>query len=345
MWPLILPSLLLLILPAMAQVDLHSHQYMNPGLGPLLQGRAKGEARARSPLARLETKATDSTLLSEGAPRITVVSLHSHPWLSGPFHFHFRENVVRALEREYSELLAFVNSNQGKYMLAKSPAEARAGLLTGKKILLLSIEGAYGVLETESDLVKWVDERGLAFAGPFHLTEDYFGGTALMSPILSIFTSPLSLLQSVFLSGGSCLSTFCTSPMGLKPAGRELIVRLMERGVWVDLAHANDLERRELLPEFQKRGLPLLVSHTTLNSHFPAERSLSGLEIEYLKTTGGSVGLIPSDDYLQDGVSGTCFSGLIEFKKQFQSLESKIGKNKVFIGSDFNAPLKGLSPA
>jgi microsomal dipeptidase-like Zn-dependent dipeptidase len=67
--------------------------------------------------------------------------------------------------------------------------------------------------------------------------------------------------------------------------------------------------------------------------------------MEYLRTTGGVIGLIPSDDYLEGGQTGPCFSGLFEFKRQIQSLEQKIGKNKVMIGSDFNSPLKGLSPA
>jgi microsomal dipeptidase-like Zn-dependent dipeptidase len=67
--------------------------------------------------------------------------------------------------------------------------------------------------------------------------------------------------------------------------------------------------------------------------------------MEYLKTTGGIVGLIPSDDYLEGGQTGPCFSGLLEFKKQIQELEQRIGKYKVMIGSDFNSPLKGLSAA
>ncbi len=252
--------------------------------------------------------------------------------------------MARGLEEEYQALAEFVRSQPDKVVLARNPSEARTALQAGKKVLILSIEGAYGAMETEADLSKWVDERGLAILTPFHLTEDYFGGAALLSPWLSLFTSPLSFFQSLMLSGGSCLNSFCASPMGMKPAGRDLVDRLVERKVWIDLAHANDLERRELLPEFQKRGLPLLVSHTTLESHFNAERSLSKLEIDYLKTTGGVVGLIPSDDYLEGGTSGTCFSGLFEFKKQVQSLERSVGKNKVMIGSDFNAPLKGLSP-
>jgi microsomal dipeptidase-like Zn-dependent dipeptidase len=340
-----LPILLLSLSPAMAQVDLHAHLYMKPGLGLLLQGGAKSNARARSPDSRLDTKASETTLLSIGAPRITVVSLYAHPWLSRPFDFHFHENVSLGLEAGYQNLQEFVRMNPDRVVLARDARAARTALKEGKRVLILSIEGAYGALETEDDFKKWVDDRGLAILTPFHLTEDYFGGSALMSPLLSLFSSPLSFLQSVLLSGGSCLQSHCSSPMGMKPAGRDLIARLVERRVWVDLAHANDLERRELLPEFQRRSLPLLVSHSTLMSSYPAERSLSKMEIDYLKNTGGIVGLIPSDDYLNSGEPAPCFSGLQEFKKQIQSLEMKIGKNKVMIGSDFNAPLKGLSPA
>jgi microsomal dipeptidase-like Zn-dependent dipeptidase len=333
------------LLPAMAQVDLHSHLYMKHGLGPVLQGSAKSEARAQSAASRLDTKASEVTLLSQGSPRITVVSLYAHPWLSSPLSLRLRDNVTAALEEEYRELEEFVNSRKDRVVLARKPDEARQALAAGKQVLVLSIEGAYGALETEADLVKWVDERGLAIAGPFHLTEDYFGGTALMSPLLSLVTSPLTFLQSVVASKGSCLNSYCTSNAGLKPAGRDLVARLVERKVWVDLSHANELERSELLPEFKKRNLPLLITHTPLESHFPSERSLSPMEMDYLKNTGGLVGLIPSDDYLDGVRTAGCFSGLVEYKKQIQALEAKIGKNRVMIGSDSNAPLKGLSRA
>ena len=343
--PCLITALFFCFSPAMAQVDLHAHLYMKQGLGPLLRGNAKEDAKSKLPSSHLDTKASELTLLSTGAPRITVVSLYAHPWLSSPLDFHFRENVSRALDREYEEMIDFVKAHADRVVFAKTPADARLALQNGKQVLILSIEGAYGALETEADLSKWTEDRDLAILGPFHLTEDYFGGTALLSPLLSLFTSPYSFLQSLMLSGGSCLNSVCTSPMGIKPAGRDLVSRLLEHRVWVDMAHANALERRELLPEFQKRGIPLLVSHTPLESHFPAERSLSSIEMEYLKTTGGIVGLIPSDDYLEGGQTGPCFSGLLEFKKQIQALEQRIGKNKVMIGSDFNSPLKGLSAA
>ena len=343
--PWLITAILFRFAPAMAQVDLHAHLYMKQGLGPLLRGNAKEEAKARLPSSHLDTKATEITLLSSGASRITVVSLYAHPWLSSPLDFHFRENVSRALDREYEELIEFVKAHADRVVFAKTPADARLAIQSGKQVLVLSIEGAYGALETEADLSKWVQDRGLSILGPFHLTEDYFGGVALLSPLLSLFTSPYSFLQSLMLSGGSCLNSVCTSPMGIKPAGRDLVSRLLEHRVWVDMAHANILEQRELLPEFKKRGIPLLVSHTPLQSHFSAERSLSSIEMEYLKTTGGIVGLIPSDDYLEGGQTGPCFSGLLEFKKQIQELEQRIGKYKVMIGSDFNSPLKGLSAA
>ncbi len=330
---------------AMAQVDLHAHLYMKAGLGPLFRGEPGEAARARNPNSRFESKATELTLLEPGSPKITVVSLYAHPWLSNPLKLNFLENVTRGLETQYARLASFVDSRRDRIALVKTPAEARVALKNGKQVLVLSIEGAYGAFETNADLAKWVDERGVAIAGPFHLTEDYFGGTALFTPLRAILFSPLAFLESILLSGGKCLSSFCMSPMGLKPAGRELISTLLEKRVWVDLAHANELERGELLPEFKKRGLPLMVSHTSLRTHLHAEGSLSDLEIEYLSNTGGIVGLIPSDDALMDGNHGGCFSGLTEFKKQFEWLESKVGKQKVMIGSDFNSPIKGLSPS
>jgi len=331
---------------AMAQVDLHAHLIMKPGLGPIFRGSSLESPRALKPDSRWESKASLSSLLEAGAPGITVISLYAHPWLSSPLRFDFRDNVSRTLDTEYQMLVDFVKGHPDRLAIAKSPSEARLALQSKKKVIVLSIEGAYGALESADDLKRWIQDRGLAIVGPFHLTEDYFGGVALMPPLLSMLTSPLSFIESVFLSGGACLNSFCTSPMGIKPAGRDLVERLIQERVWLDLSHANQLERNEILPTLKKQGLPLLVTHTSLNEFFSAERSLSESEMDHLKTLGGMVGLIPSDDYLTGAESkARCFSGLLEFRNQMRILEKRIGAFRVTLGTDFNSPLRGLSRA
>jgi len=274
-----------------------------------------------------------------------VLSLYAHPWLSHPLHLNFKENVRNTLEAEYQSILLFTKEHSDRYVIARNPADARIALNSKKQVLILSIEGAFGALDEEEDFKKWIDERGVAILTPFHLTEDYYGGVAFMKPLWTLFTSPLNFIESILISGGECLKTYCRSPMGLKPQGRDLIERLISKKVWIDFAHANDLERQELLPLLKKNNLPLLITHSALSEFYRAERGISALEMEYLKNSGGIVGLIPSDDFLEGAGSQTsCFSGLLEYKREFRLFEQQVGKFQVMVGSDINAPLRGLSP-
>ena len=343
---LVLASALFLHLPpAYAQVDLHAHLFLKPGMGPLLTGSSHDPVQARSWDSRLETKSNSSSLLSHTTPKIIVVSLYAHPWLSNPLNFDWRANTSLALDREYEELEGFVKAHSDRFILAKNPLEARKALSEKKQVLVLSIEGAYGALETEADLQKWVDRRGLAILTPFHLSEDYFGGSALMPPLLAIFQSPISFFESLIDSGGKCLHSVCKSPVGIKSSGKILLERLMEKKVWIDVAHANEKEIAAMLLMFQPGNLPLLVTHTALRSAYPAERGLGRMEIEYLKKTGGIAGLLPSNDFLNLPPDAPCQSGLQEFKTELNALDQAIGPGKTAFGTDVNAPIEGLSPA
>ena len=341
----LLSTLFLHLPPAYAQVDLHAHLFLKSGMGPLLTGSSQDPVQARSWNSRLETKSNSSSLLTQTTPKIIVVSLYAHPWLSNPLNFDLRANTSRALDREYQELDGFLKAHSDRFTLAKNPQEARKAISEKKQVLVLSIEGAYGALETETDLQKWVEGRGLAILTPFHLTEDYFGGSALMPPLQAIFQSPLSFFESLIDSGGQCLQTICKSPVGIKSSGRILLERLLEKKVWIDVAHANEREIEEMLLMFQPRNLPLLVTHTALRTAYPAERGLGEMEIKYLKKTGGIAGLLPSNDYLNLDRESPCNSGLQEFKTDLATLEKALGPGKTAFGTDVNAPIEGLSPA
>ena len=325
---------------AFASLDLHAHLDMKPGMGPLLQGSFDSPPLATNWNSRLKTKASETSLL-EGfyGKNLIVMSFYAHPFFS---------NSGQALDAEYQHLIAFISKHANRYGIAKNPLQAKNLLDQGKNVIVLSIEGAADVLENEADFKKWIDDRGVAIVTPFHLTEDHFGGVALLQNSLAWINSPFRFLLSVFHSHGKCLFSFCKSEKGIKPDGRELIQKLMSRKVWIDLAHANDLEAQELLPMFEKLNLPLLVSHTQLRAVYPAERGISELEIQYLKKQGGMIGLLPSEDLIIHAIESStqlrCKSGLFLYKQIFQNIRSELGKMHVALASDINAPIQGLSP-
>ena len=101
-----------------------------------------------------------------------------------------------------------------------------------------------------------------------------------------------------------------------------------------------------IIPELEKRHWPLLVTHTQLRNHFLAERGLGEVEINYLTHFDGIIGLIPTHDMMTDlkADSQGCESSLDHFHAMVAEAAQKFGAEKVGLGSDVNAPLKGLSP-
>jgi microsomal dipeptidase-like Zn-dependent dipeptidase len=330
---------------ARAQVDLHAHLLMKTGMGPALIGGNHAPPTARSPESRLPSRASLLSLEEETAPRVVVVSLYAHPWLSRPLLPGREENVARALLEEYRQLADFIHLHSERLVLVRHAAEAELALKAGKRAVVLSIEGAFGAIREENDLDRWI-ERGLSVLTPFHLTEDRFGGVALMRPVAALFNTPFSFLERLITSGGSCLKTLCKSPLGLTEEGRTLLKKLIEKQIWIDLAHANDLEVAELLPELRRLSLPLLVTHTSIRAAFPAERGLQQELIEEVRSgrNEGIFGLIPSADLLPEpeDVNG-CASSAREFERVVSNLSSKLGEKRITIGSDANAPLRGLT--
>lgn len=336
--------LILLATPSHAQLDLHAHLDLKPGVGMILRGDFNSPPYASSWESKHSTKATSHSLTAFESPPLIVMSFYGHPFFSNPLRFDWKQNVQDANELQYQHLVEFVRTHP-LFAIAKTPTEAE-NLISDKRIpIVLSIEGAYGTLETEDDIRKWVDERGVAIVTPFHLSEDHFGGVAMMHALYGLANTPIEYLKSLLLTGFSCVSTYCKSAIGMTGDGRVLIDSLFKHKVWIDLAHANDLEIGELLPDLIKRKLPILVTHTSPREIYPAERGLPTEVMNAIIDHDGMIGLIPTGDMMKKSWTGSsCFSGLIEFRQSVREMIKVLGPERVVLGSDINAPLEGLSP-
>ena len=346
MFPLCIIAILTsVMLEAHAQVDLHAHLVMKPGMGPALIGDFESPPQSQHWTSRVRTKASRSSLHDPKSPELVVISLYGHAWLSRPSLPGLESNVAEALEEEYRRIRSFTDAPDSGWIIARSPGEARKAFRSGKKVLILSIEGAYGAIRSPSDLDRWV-ERGLAILTPFHLTEDRFGGVALMRPWAAIFNTPISFLSAWFEGGGSCPGGICQSPVGVSDAGLQLISELIRKQVWIDFSHASDRAIERLLPILRAKNLPLLVTHTASRESFPAERGLAPTLIREIREgSDGIVGLIPSEEMIRhDPQVKGCRSGVTAFRKSFDAMKHELGAHRVALGSDANAPLQGLSP-
>lgn len=113
---------------------------------------------------------------------------------------------------------------------------------------------------------------------------------------------------------------------GLTPLGRQVIARLEEKRMLVDLAHASKPLIDDVLA-IAKR--PVLVSHTGVAGTCPGPRNLTDDHLKRIAATGGVVGI----GYWDAAVCETSVAAIV---RAIRYAADKVGVQHVALGSDFN---------
>jgi microsomal dipeptidase-like Zn-dependent dipeptidase len=323
-----------------AGIDLHSHPFMKHGIGPLFQGSFFTKTRSTSYKTMLKSNLNEQTLL-ESDINILVVALYTHPILS-----LFSGGPKKSIDKQIDEAEVFIQRNPD-WIIAKSSQEASSALKEGKRVLILSLEGAENILESEDDLNYFINERGISIVTPIHLSNTHFGGAAYMRGFRKTFLN-LSKLISPLRSEGVVINF-----KGITKKGHWLLDELIKRQVWIDLTHGSDLYIAEAMKKIKAAKHPYLFTHTALRKYYKAERGLANWMIEEIKTHEAMVGLVPSEEMIIDTVAPShlcpencqsCDSGTRALAAQFLELSSEIGASNIALGQDFNGGIAHLSP-
>jgi microsomal dipeptidase-like Zn-dependent dipeptidase len=273
--------------------------------------------------------------------KVVVATLFAHPWATS--------DLRQALRREHDSIVAYTRANP-QWKIVRSATELREALALGKRAIVLSLEGASHVLETEADLTEWYDERGLRIVTYLHLTGDRLGGVSIVKQGIN---TPLGALFSLF-SSKSGSEDIRTNPLGLTPRGRAWAERLIQKGFWLDLAHASDQSLRDLQPVLNQYKQPWLMTHTSHRELHGAERGIPHWQLVQVRDTGGILGILPSPQMLASSKllesNAACpkdaaTAGGFEAYVAHQSLLAQtLPWEAIQIGSDFNAPIPALQP-
>ncbi len=325
-------------------VDLHAHLFMEQALTWLFFGDFFEPLAADSWKDRLSSK-VNADSLDESGIGIMVVALMAHPMGALDTRKSVR-NQIAAAERLVAE--------RPQWQLARSAGQARKLLLAGKRVVVLSLEGAAGVIESEEDLREFVDDKGICIVQPLHLVDDRFGGVTTLDSFKYI-GNPLGVADRL-LDGYEDDSGLEISRRGLSPQGKRLVLELIKRGVWIDLAHAPDRALEELVPLVEAAGQPLLFSHTSLRRYRKAERALSDAMLARMKAGRGVLGLVPSEEaypelqvppkFCPPGCSPEqCQGSVSAFAAMYDAAAAVVGPEAIALGSDINGGMEHLGPA
>ncbi len=177
-------------------------------------------------------------------------------------------------------------------------ARERAGAL-GEPLPIgaaLGIEGAQA-LDGEVANLDALFDAGYRMLGPAHFTDNEFAGSAH------------GVLQH-----------------GLSPQGRELVRRMQQRGVVVDVAHLSPAALEDVLAQ---SSAPVLVSHGGVRGTCDNPRNLSDDQLRGIAETGGVIGI----GYWELAVCGTRME---QIAAAIRHAIGVVGDEHVALGSDFD---------
>jgi microsomal dipeptidase-like Zn-dependent dipeptidase len=312
---------------------------MNEGMGALFTGDFNGPLAARDWKDTRRTQANVETVERSGID-ILVVSLAGYPVL--------RCSPRDAVRRQVALAERFVTEHP-EWLIARSPEEARAGLAQHRRVLVLALEP--NILENDADIDEFVDRLGVRIVTFLHISDDDNGGAALL-PGAKAATTPGTLL---FHSHRDPEDHVLRNSHGLTDRGRALAHKLIDRGVWIDVAHASDESARELIAMDETAGLPVLITHTTLRRYLRAERAAPEWELEAVARSGGVVGLVPSEEMLEGtvlpagacgaGCDQPCQGGIHALAQQWRDVAALVPSAAIALGSDYSDGISHLHPA
>ena len=170
---------------------------------------------------------------------------------------------------------------------------------SGKLMVLLTIEGMYGIQEDVENKIQWLYDQGVRI-GSLCWNEE----NALATGVRGTLTR------------------------GLTPKGKDAILKMQSLGMILDVSHLNDQSFYDVM-DFD---IPVLATHSNARSLCGAMRNLTNDQLTKLKEKEAIIGLnacgsfVDTQKELQD-----CF----HFVKHAQFLVDKVGLEHVGCGFDF----------
>lgn len=205
-----------------------------------------------------------------------------------------------------SELLhRAAQGSEGRMRVVRTQADLAAAIAGpapagGQLAAVLATEGLHPI-EGRLDNVDRLFDAGFRIAGLTHFFDNEVGGSAHG------------------LEKG-----------GLTALGRQVLHRLEEKHMLVDLAHASPRLIDDVLALATR---PVLVSHTGVQATCPGPRNLSDAHLKGIAATGGVIGIA----YFDAAVCGLDTAAIV---RAIRHVASVAGVKHVALGSDFDGAIK-----
>lgn len=195
---------------------------------------------------------------------------------------------------QIDQLEAFCARSDGTVAIARTAADLVANEAAGRISAILGVEGGHA-LEGDPSRVRALYDRGVRFMSLTHLSNNELGGSSF--PLMG--------------------------NRGLTRLGADVLARMAEAGMAVDVAHAS----RRLLEAVLEGPAQPFCSHTGVSAVASPWRNLPDATLRRIAARGGVVGLILATVYLGG-------KGIPDFVRHVDHALSVMGEDAVGLGSD-----------
>lgn len=137
-------------------------------------------------------------------------------------------------------------------------------------------------------------------------------------------------------NGKNSLGGGAFSEGGLTDFGRQVVLRLFENNILVDLAHANKQTFWNVVTLATKYNKPVVVTHTCFSEVYEHPRNVDKAQIKAVINSGGIVGFCLVSEF----VDGSDHSTMTGVKKQIDWFYKNFDKKYLALGTDFNGTEK-----
>lgn len=207
---------------------------------------------------RLQEGHSDLVRFKEGGVDLQFFSVYTGPKPRN------KEGAYKDANQEIDSLESITARNTDRMVLAKTYREVKKGLRQKKLVAVIGVEGGH-MIEDDIKKLEALHQRGMRY-----LTLTWNNSTSWASSAMDETGGSSTILQH----------------KGLNEFGRQVVKRLNELGVIVDLSHTGEQTFYDALAVSTK---PVLLSHSSVWNICPVFRNVKDEQLKALAKNGGVI--------------------------------------------------------
>ena len=224
-----------------------------------------------------EIDPTGETELQVDLPKLNAGELDSGFWIvytpQGDLTPEDYAQGRKIAETRNAAIQNLVTTHDEHFELAKTAADVRRIVASGKYAVMIGVENAYPLGESVEDVPMWA-ERGVRYMGITHFGHNQFGDSSNMN-----FTRDDGPKWN-----------------GLSPLGKDLVRAMNDYGIMVDVSHAG---KETMMQAADLSRTPIIASHSGVKAVADSARNLDDEQLRKIKEVGGVAQMVALGAYVK----------------------------------------------